>query len=111
MPDAVSHIVSPDDVPGFVCAYRFAGDGTARKLTEQDIDPQLTSPADEWLWLHLNFVDQRCTRWLSRSGRFSGLAIDFIEHIPSYQVIDSLGAEIVGSVTELRRDFEGETHE
>jgi zinc transporter len=111
MPDAVSHIVSPDEVPGFVCAYRFGVDGSATRLAENDIDPLLTCTSGEWLWLHLNFVDQRCARWLSRSGRFSALAIDFIEHVPSYQVIESFGAEVVGSVTELRRDFEGETHE
>ncbi|WP_119270317.1 CorA family divalent cation transporter [Taklimakanibacter deserti] len=111
MPESVSHLVSPDDVPGFVCAYRFAADGTARKLTEQDIDPQLTSSADEWLWLHLNFIDQRCARWLARSGKLTALAIDFIEHVPAYQTIDSFERETVGSVAELRRDFTGETHE
>lgn len=111
MPDAVSHIVSPDDVPGFVCAYRFAADGRATKLAEKDVDPLLACGPGEWLWLHLNFIDQRCARWLSRSGRFSGLAIDFIEHIPSYQTIDSFGNETVGSVAELRHDFTGETHD
>ncbi|MGE3877025.1 MAG: CorA family divalent cation transporter [Parvibaculaceae bacterium] len=111
MPESVSHIVSPDDVPGFVCAYRFNSDGTARKLDEKDIDAQLTTPAGEWLWLHLNFIDQRCARWLFRTGRLSALAIDFIEHLPSYQTIDSLGTETIGSITELRHDFAGDTHE
>jgi zinc transporter len=111
MPDAVSHIVSPDDVPGFVCAYRFGSDGTASKLAEKDIDPRLTCPQGEWLWLHLNFIDQRCARWLARSGRLSSLVIDFIEHVPAYQIIEGLGKEMVGSVSELRHDFAGETHE
>ena len=111
MPDAVSHIVSPDDVPGFVCAYRFGADGSASKLAEKDIGPHLARPPGEWLWLHLNFIDQRCARWLSRSGRFSALAIDFIEHVPAYQSIESFDNETVGSVAELRHDFTGETHE
>jgi zinc transporter len=111
MPDPVSHIVSPDDVPGFVCAYRFDMGGEATRLAEKAVGQLLASRPGEWLWLHLNFVDQRCSRWLARSGRFSALAIDFIENLPSYQVIDNFGEETVGSVTELRRDFEGETHE
>jgi zinc transporter len=111
MADATMQLFFPDAVPGFVCAYRFAVDGTAQKLTEQKIDPQLTSQAGEWLWLHLNFIDQRCARWLARSGKLSGLAIDFIEHIPAYQAIDSFERQTVGSVAELRRDFIGETHE
>lgn len=111
MADVVSQLFSPDAVPGFVCAYRFAADGAAQRLTEHDIDPHLACPPGDWLWLHLNFVDQRCARWLARSGRLSALAIDFIEHVPAYQAIDSFEAETVGSVAELRRDFTGETHE
>ncbi|WP_119389607.1 CorA family divalent cation transporter [Taklimakanibacter lacteus] len=111
MLDAASQLVSPDAVPGFVCAYRFDSDGTARKLRENEIDAGLATPAGGWLWLHLNFVDQRCARFLARSGRFSPLAIDFIEHVPAYQAIDGFGRETVGSVAELRRDFAGETHE
>ncbi len=111
MPDAVSHLVSPEDVPGFVCAYRFRADGPAIKLTERDVDPHLSSPAGEWLWLHLNFIDQRCARFLAKSGRFSDLAIDFIEHIPSYQTIENFGDVMAGSVAELRHDFTGDTHE
>lgn len=111
MPDNVLPLVSPTDVPGFICAYRFRHDGTARRLTESDIDPGLSSPEGEWLWLHLNFIDQRCARWLARSGRFSTLAIDFIEHIPAYQLIECFAADATGSVADLRRDFEGETHE
>src|SRR5688572_30794516 len=102
MPDPASHLVSPDDVPGFVCAYRFAADGTARKLAEKDIDPHLSCPEGEFLWLHLNFIDQRCARWLARSGKLSPLAIAFIEHVPAYQAIDSFDGETVGSVAELR---------
>lgn len=111
MVDAAAHLLSPDDVPGFVCAYRFGGDGAASKLGEKDIDARLTTGPGQWLWLHLNFIDQRCARWLARSARFSPLAIDFIEHVPAYQMIDSFGAETVGSVTELRHDFAGATHE
>lgn len=111
MPDSPQSLVSPADVPGFICAYRFAPDGAARRLAETDIDPGLSSPEGEWLWLHLNFIDQRCARWLARSGRFSTLAIDFIEHIPAYQLIECFPAEAAGSVADLRRDFEGETHE
>ena len=111
MPDAATTLISPDDVPGFVCAYRFASAGKAIKLAEKDIDPQLACPPGEWLWLHLNFIDQRCARWLARSGRFSALAIDFIEHIPAYQSIETFDAEAVGSVAELRHDFTGDTHE
>ena len=111
MPDPASLIVSPDDVPGFVCAYRFGRDGTARKLAESEVDLQLNSAEGEWLWLHLNFIDQRCARWLARTGRLSPLTIDFIEHVPAYQLIDSFGTETVGSVADLRRDFTGETHE
>ena len=91
MPDAASHLVSPDDVPGFVCAYRFGADGTARKVAENEVSPELANPAGEWLWLHLNFIDQRCARYLARSGKFSPLAIDFIEHVPTYQVIECFG--------------------
>ena len=72
--------------------------------------PALRRPMRHWPAVSRRW-NQRCARWLARSGRFSALAIDFIEHIPSYQVIDSFGAETVGSVAELRRDFEGETHE
>ena len=40
-------------------------------LPKSEIDPLAHSPEGEWLWLHLNFIDQRCARWLARSGRFS----------------------------------------
>ena len=111
MPDNTQSLVAPADVPGFVCAYRFGRDGSARRLTETDIDPSLSSPEGEWLWLHLNFVDQRCARWLARSNRFSSTAIDFIEHMPAYQLIECFAADAAGSVADLRRDFAGETHE
>ncbi|MGE0239433.1 MAG: CorA family divalent cation transporter [Parvibaculaceae bacterium] len=111
MSEAAAQLFSPDAVPGFVCAYRFARDGRATKLAEADIDPLLTVPDGAFLWLHLNFIDQRCARWLARSGRLSALAIDFLEHVPAYQAIECLDQETVGSVAELRRDFTGETHE
>lgn len=111
MPDPASPLVSPDAVPGFVCAYRFDRNGAATRLADGDIDPRLTHLEGEWLWLHLNFVDQRCARWLACTGRLSPLAIDFLEHVPAYQTIESFAGEAVGSVAELRRDFTGETHE
>lgn len=111
MPDSAQSLVTTADMPGFVCAYRFGADGTARRLDETDIDPALSSREGEWLWLHLNSIDQRCTRWLARSGRFSSPAIDFIEHVPAYQLIESFAADAAGSVADFRRDFSGETHE
>lgn len=80
-------------------------------LTEKEIDPHLARSEGSWLWLHLDFIDQRCARWLARSGRFAPLAIDFIENIPSYQTIETFGDITAGSIADLRHDFSGDTHE
>jgi zinc transporter len=98
-------------LPGFICAYRFDSEGVPTKLTEWEVRPDLAQGPGEWLWLHFNLTDRRCLKWIERTGKVPGLALDFLANPPSYQTIDHFEAITAGSLIDMRLDFDADSHD
>jgi zinc transporter len=105
------HAYDPTGVPGFTHAFVFGADGAPRKIEAADISAAINSPGDGWLWLHLNLTDQRCSRWLAANARLEPAIVGFFAKPPAYQCIEAIAAKTVGSLSDLRQDFAGESHE
>ncbi|MGE3831476.1 MAG: CorA family divalent cation transporter [Parvibaculaceae bacterium] len=105
------HAFNPTDVPGFTHAFLFGNEGEPRKIDAPDIAAALAAPDEGWLWLHLNLTDQRCGYWLEAQARLDPLIIAFFAKPPAYQSIETAGGRVIGSLSDLRQDFAGESHE
>src|SRR5690242_3448646 len=105
------HAYDPTAVPGFIHAFLFGRNGGPRKIDAPDIAAALASPDEGWLWLHLNLTDQRCSRWLETQAKVDPAIIAFFARPPAYQSIDTAGGRVIGSLSDLRQDFAGESHE
>ncbi len=97
-------------IPGFICAYIFAVDGTAEKLTESDVE-RLSGTSGSWFWLHLNLTDQRCARWLvDVIGLPKGVTESFCE-AQSFQSLVQRGQYRIAHLPDFRRDFDANSTE
>jgi Mg2+ and Co2+ transporter CorA len=97
-------------VPGLICAFGFDGSGRGRRLAEDEIG--FGPPADgEWLWLHLNFADWRCRRWLSQIFDFPAeLANEFCD-APLRQHVSAWEDVLFGHLADFRREFDADSTE
>ena len=105
------HAYDPTAVPGFTHAFLFGRDGRPRKIDAPDVAAAFAPRDDDWLWLHLNMTDQRCSRWLETQAKLDPAVIAFFAKPPAYQCIEAIGAQTIGSLSDLRQDFAGESHE
>jgi zinc transporter len=97
-------------VPGFICAYRFDGDGRATVLTAAEASAGKMQETG-WVWLHLNFTDSRCGLWLTdRMGVPSGAAKRLVEPA-AHQEVARLGQFLIGHVSDFRREFDADSTE
>ncbi|OQW56351.1 MAG: hypothetical protein A4S14_00335 [Proteobacteria bacterium SG_bin9] len=92
---------------GLISAYRFANDGSGRKLDPASLDQELTNP-DGWVWLHFGLADQRCRDWLSRTSLISEAAREILLDTDEHIRLDFYGNEIVGVLPDLHQEFADE---
>jgi zinc transporter len=96
-------------VPGLICAFGFDGAGRGRLLPEEDICWPLAE--DEWLWLHLNFADWRCRRWLSQRFGFPEELVNEICDAPVRQHVSAWEGVQFGHLADFRREFDADSTE
>lgn len=92
---------------GLISAYRFANDGSGRKLDPASLDQELANP-DGWVWLHFGLADQRCRDWLSRTSLISEAAREILLDTDEHIRLDLYGGEIVGVLPDLHQEFADE---
>lgn len=92
---------------GLISAYRFANDGSGRKLDPASLDQELANP-DGWVWLHFGLADQRCRDWLSRTSLISEAAREILLDTDEHIRLDFYGNEIVGVLPDLHQEFADE---
>ncbi|MCA3555355.1 CorA family divalent cation transporter [Aestuariivirga sp.] len=97
-------------VPGLICAFGFDCLGRGRRLAEDKI---AYPPAGdgEWLWLHLNFADWRCRRWLSETFGFPAELANRICDAPVHQHVSAWEGVLFGHLADFRREFDADSTE
>lgn len=97
-------------VPGLICAYGFDSSGRGRPLSEEDIAGTPAGPG-EWLWIHLNFADWRCRRWLSQTFGFPTELVNEICDAPLRQHVSAWEGVLFGHLADFRREFDADSTE
>lgn len=92
---------------GLISAYRFAKDGSGRKLDPTSLDQELAN-ADGWVWLHFGLADQRCRDWLSRTPLISEAARETLLDTDEHIRLDLYGDEVIGVLPDLHQEFADE---
>lgn len=96
-----------DEIPGFVCAFRF-GDGPPQVLQARQVIPDTENPK-EWIWVHLNLTDQRCSRWLQDKFKIAQKdAIEFCQPA-ARQLLTGTEQILIGVISDLEREFNSDT--
>ena len=96
-------------VPGLICAFGFDEAGRGRRLPEEEISGPLTE--GEWLWLHLNFADWRCRRWLSLNFGFPAELANEICDPALRQHVSAWEGVLYGHLADFRREFDADSTE
>jgi zinc transporter len=97
-------------VPGLICAFGFDESGRGRSLSEEELSAQLPG-AGEWLWLHLNFADWRCRRWLAQTFGFPAELVNEICDPPLRQHVSAWESVLYGHLADFRREFDADSTE
>ncbi len=97
-------------VPGLICAFGFDASGRGRPLSEAELSEQLPS-ADEWLWLHLNFADWRCRRWMTQTFGFPAELVNEVCDPPLRQHVSAWEDVLFGHLADFRREFDADSTE
>ena len=95
-------------VPGLICAFGFDASGHGRSLPEDEIGGRRPG-AGEWLWLHLNFSDWRCRRWLAQTFDFPGELAAEICDPPLRQHVSAWEGVLFGHLADFRHEFDAES--
>lgn len=103
------HVISTP-VPGLICAYGFDETGRGRRLSEEEIGQGLPGGGD-WLWIHLNFADWRCRKWLAQTfGLPAELVTEFCD-APLRQHVSAWEGVLFGHLADFRREFDADSTE
>jgi len=102
--------LSANPVPGLICAFGFDSSGRGRALSEDELNGQLPG-SGEWLWLHLNFADWRCRRWLAQTFGFPAELVNEICDPPLRQHVSAWENVLFGHLADFRHEFDADTTE
>ena len=97
-------------VPGLICAFGFDASGHGRRLSDEEIGGPLPA-AGEWIWIHLNFADWRCRRWLAQSFGFPAKLTTEICDPPLRQHVSAWEGVLFGHLADFRREFDADSTE
>ena len=97
-------------VPGLICAFGFDASGRGRRLSEAELGGPLPA-AGEWLWVHLNFADWRCRRWLAETFSFPVELTSEIFDPPVRQHVSAWEGVLSGHLADFRREFDSDSTE
>lgn len=81
-----------------------------RALSESEFNGQLPG-AGEWLWLHLNFADWRCRRWLAQTFDFPSELVNEICDPPLRQHVSARESVLFGHLADFRSEFDSDSTE
>ncbi len=88
---------------GIVWAYRFAADGTAERIPNEQVDDALGEHRGGWVWVHLALADNRCRSWIASYAPLSELAREVLSGPDKHLRLDIIGDEIVGVMPDLHQ--------
>ena len=77
-------------------------------MREDEVGKQLAG-GDEWIWIHLNFSDWRCRRWLAQTFGFPGTLADEICDPPLRQRVSAWEGVLFGHLADFRYEFDTES--
>ncbi|MEI8177701.1 CorA family divalent cation transporter [Aestuariivirga sp.] len=97
-------------VPGLICAFEFDASGRGRSLPEAQVKGELPGQGN-WLWLHLNFSDWRCRRWLEQTLGFPAELTSEICGPPLRQHVSAWEGVLFGHLADFRREFDSDSTE
>jgi zinc transporter len=97
-------------VPGLICAFGFDTTGRGRPLAEEEIGDRIAS-GQGWLWLHLNFADWRCRRFLTEAFGFPAELVNEICDAPVRQHVSAWEGVLFGHLADFRREFDADSTE
>ena len=103
-------LLNANPVPGLICAFGFDATGRGRALSEEEFNGQPPG-AGEWLWLHLNFADWRCRRWLALTFGFPADLTNEICDPPLRQHVSAWEGVLFGHLADFRREFDSDSTE
>jgi zinc transporter len=90
---------------GIVWAYRFAPDGYAERIPNDQVDGALADPGAGWIWVHLALADMPCRNWIAKAAPVSEFAREVLAGPDTHLRLDSLGQELVGVVPDLHQEL------
>lgn len=97
-------------VPGLICAFGFDAAGRGRRLEESDIcHPEGSS--DGWIWLHLNFADWRCRKWLAQNFALPDTLVAELCDPPLRQRVNGWEGVLHGHLADFRQEFDADSTE
>ncbi|MEJ1939059.1 CorA family divalent cation transporter, partial [Nostoc sp. NIES-2111] len=97
-------------VPGLICAFGFDAAGRGRRLEEAVIcHPEGSS--DGWIWLHLNFADWRCRKWLAQNFALPDNLVAELCDPPLRQCVNAWEGVLHGHLADFRREFDADSTE
>jgi len=103
-------LLPANPVPGLICAFGFDGTGRGQQLPEEEVGDRISS-SEGWLWLHLNFTDWRCRRWLSQMFGFPAELVNEICDAPLRQHVSAWEGVLFGHLADFRREFDADSTE
>lgn len=106
----MDHHLRPNLVPGLICAFGFDATGRGQRLEEADIAcPRV--PGGAWIWLHLNFADWRCRKWLTQTFALPPELVAGLCDPPLRQHVSGWEGVLHGHLADFRREFDSDSTE
>lgn len=99
-----------EDETGIVWIYRFAPDGTARRVEGESLDAVLAEPGG-WCWVHLALADHRCRSWIAERAPVAPAAREILGGPDEHLRLDLIDNEIIGVIADLQQALMHPTEE
>lgn len=90
---------------GIVWIYRFAPDGTAKPIPNEQADQALAEQGEGWTWVHLGLADTRCRTWIAQKAPVTDIARELLTSQDRHLRLDIVGQEVMGVLPDLHQEF------
>ncbi len=99
-----------DGLPGLVWAYRFDGEGIARRLSGDAVAEALVETRG-WVWLHFNLADSRARTWVEETAPLPDSAKELLLEADDHLCLIAEDDTLMGVFADFRREFDHDTRD